>query len=132
LVLTARWVLDLDMEVVASCCSVGLDDALSPGTTSAGGPRALSGGLALGTAIGAAGASFSSWRWPGRFSAWLAAGLSAAAALAALPAILWIVAPHAYETPHHLCPFCLLHADVYGLGWPLFGALFAAAICGTG
>src|SRR5690606_41966262 len=36
----------------------------------------------------------------------------------------------AYETPHHLCPFCLLHADSFGLGWPLFSALFGAAIGG--
>jgi len=53
------------------------------------------------------------------------------AAAAALPAILWYVAPHAYATPHHLCPFCLLKAHVGGIGWPLFGALFSAATLGV-
>lgn len=128
---TTRWALDLDMRVVASCCSLGLDDALGAGGAAGGGPHVLSGWLALGAGLSAAGASLYAWRRPGRFAAWLAAGLSAVAAAAALPAILWVVAPHAYETPHHLCPFCLLHADVWGLGWPLFGALFTAAVCGT-
>jgi len=128
---TARWALDLDMRVVASCCSVGLDDALGAGGAAGAGPHVLGGWVALGAALGAAGASLRVWRRPGRLAAWLAAILSAAAATAAVPAIVWVVAPHAYETPHHLCPFCLLHADVWGLGWPLFGALFTAAICGT-
>ncbi|HJL17233.1 MAG TPA: hypothetical protein RMH99_16315 [Sandaracinaceae bacterium LLY-WYZ-13_1] len=128
---TTRWALDLDMQVVASCCSVGLDDALGSGGAAGAGPHVYAGWVALFTALGAAAASLYAWRRPGRFAAWLAAGLSAVAAAAALPAILWVVAPHAYETPHHLCPFCLLHADTWGLGWPLFGGLFAAAICGT-
>lgn len=129
---TTRWALDLDMQVVASCCSLGLDQALGPSATGGGGPRALSGWLALGAVIGAVLASAWAWRRPGRFTAWLAAALSVAALAAAVPAILWVVAPHVYETPHHLCPFCLLHADVGGIGWPLFSALFAAAICGAG
>ncbi|MEC7520072.1 MAG: hypothetical protein VYE22_09420 [Myxococcota bacterium] len=128
---TARWALDLDMEVVATCCSLGLDDALGGARGSAGGDRVLAAWLALGTGLGAAVASGLAWRRPTRFTAWLAAALSVTAAAAAIPAILWFVAPHAYETPHHLCPFCLLHADVGGIGWPLFGALFGAAVCGA-
>jgi hypothetical protein len=44
--------------------------------------------------------------------------------------VLWVVAPYAYETPHHLCPFCLLRGDVLGLGWPLYASLFAALALG--
>lgn len=131
LYVTARWALDLDMEVVATCCSLGLDDALGGTQGAGGGPRELAAWIALGTGVGAVLASAFSWRRPGRFAGWLAAGFSVAAAGAAIPAILWFVAPHAYETPHHLCPFCLLHADVGGIGWPLFGALFGAALCGA-
>jgi len=54
------------------------------------------------------------------------------APLAAVPAIVVVVAPYAYETPNHLCPFCLLHADVWGLGWPLFAALGAGWVLGAG
>jgi hypothetical protein len=128
--ITAAWALDLDMQVVASCCSVGLDDAVGAGETASGGPRELAAGLALATGLGAAGAGLWLWRRPARSAAIGAGVASAFAAAAAIPAVLWYVAPHAYETPHHLCPFCLLHADVGGLGWPLFGALFGAAVTG--
>jgi len=43
-----------------------------------------------------------------------------------------VVAPYALATPGHLCPFCLLHAQGGWLGWPLFGAPFAAAVTGLG
>lgn len=128
---TTAWALDLDMRVVASCCSVGLDDALGATTGAAGGPRALWAFAALGAgAVAALGAALV-WRRPGRAASVLTAVASVVALAAALPAILGYVAPHAYETPAHLCPFCLLHADVGGIGWPLFSALFGAALCGV-
>lgn len=127
---TTAWALDLDMQVVASCCSVGLDDALGATSGAAGGPRALSAWSALGASSVAALSSVLAWRRPSRAASALTAVASVVALVLAIPAILWFVAPHAYETPHHLCPFCLLHADVGGIGWPLFGALFGAAICG--
>lgn len=128
---TARWTFELDMQVVASCCSVGLDDALGTGGTADGGPRMMSGWLALGAAGSAAVAALMTRRRPGTVLAYLTAVLSGFAAVAALPAILWIVAPHVYETPHHLCPFCLLHAEAGGIGWALFAALFLAAVTGV-
>ena len=97
-----------------------------------GGPRALAVYSALGGSIAAVLACVWTWRRPSRAAAFLAATFSVGAAIAAIPAILWFVAPHAYETPSHLCPFCLLHGDVGGIGWPLFGALFGAALLGTG
>jgi hypothetical protein len=129
---TTAWALGLDMRVVASCCSLGLDDALGASGAAHGGPRELAAWVALASGLGAALASFVAWRRPDRLRAVIASSLSTLAAIAALPAIVWFVAPHAYETPHHLCPFCLLHADVGGIGWPLFAALFGAAICGAG
>ncbi|MBX3269475.1 MAG: hypothetical protein KF729_04405 [Sandaracinaceae bacterium] len=128
---TTRWLLDLDMQVVASCCSTGLDDALGTHAGAGGGPRTLAAGLALAAAIVAALAALAAARVPGPSRAIAAAVASPIAAALALPAILGYVAPHAYETPQHLCPFCLLHADVLGLGWPLFGALFAATVLGA-
>ncbi len=128
---TALWVVDLDMQVVASCCSVGLDDALGSDPSGSGGPRALAAWVALGAAGVAATSALLTWRRPGRVIAGITALSSAAAGVLALPAILGYVAPHAYESPHHLCPFCLLHADVWGIGWPLFAFLFAAAITGV-
>lgn len=128
---TARWILDLDMRVVASCCSTGLDDALATSGAAAGGPRDLAAGVGLLAAALAALLALAAWRRPGRLVALVAALGSAVATVLALPAILGYVAPHAYESPHHLCPFCLLHADVGGIGWPLFGALFGAGVLGV-
>jgi hypothetical protein len=52
---------------------------------------------------------------------------SALSLVAAPLAIVTWVAPHAYGTPNHLCPFCLLHGDeAMGIGWPLYLALFVA------
>jgi hypothetical protein len=57
----------------------------------------------------------------------LAAGVVSVLTLpAAALAIALEVAPHAFEVPTHVCPFCLLKADVYGIGYPLFAALFFA------
>jgi hypothetical protein len=130
LAVTVAWALELDMQVIASCCSVGLDEALGTRTAD-GGPRDAALYFGLATAIGAAISAVIVWRRPSRSTAIVAALASVVAAVAALPAIVWVVAPHAYETPHHLCPFCLLHADVLGIGWPLFAALLGAAICGS-
>lgn len=133
LVATAAFALELDLSVVASCCSVSLDHGVAEATGgAAGGPRLLAAGVAGVAGLGAIGAALWARRKPIAAAAWTATALSLVAAAAAVPAILWYVAPHAYETPTHLCPFCLLHGDVYGIGWPLFAALFAGTVLGSG
>ena len=49
----------------------------------------------------------------------------------ALAAVTLEVAPHVYEVPQHLCPFCLFKADAYFIGYPLFGAIFFWLRCGV-
>jgi hypothetical protein len=122
----------LDLGVVASCCSSSLD-AVAPATAGhvAAGPRELAGVVAATSALAAIGAALGARRRPHGALALAAAGLSLVAAAAAAPAVLWWVAPHAYESPHHLCPFCLLRSDALGLGWPLFAALFFGLLCGA-
>ncbi len=87
---------------------------------------------ALALAVAAAVSFVWVWRRPGRFAAMVGAVLSLLAAMAMVPAVLYFIAPHAYETPRHLCPFCLLHADVGGIGWPLFASVFAGTALGVG
>ncbi|MBJ73930.1 MAG: hypothetical protein CMN31_21825 [Sandaracinus sp.] len=134
---SAAFLAQLDFEVVASCCSVSLDGGAAGRWGAEGGHGAAVFGLALVLALTAAAALWATRRSARRgrvprASAYAAAGLSVAAAGAMAPAVLLYVAPHAYELPHHLCPFCLLHADVGGVGWPLFTALFAATALGAG
>ncbi len=126
--LSARFLLDLDLTVVASCCSVSLD-TLGSGAADAhaAGPRAPATLVAI-AAIGASVAvGLLAARRPTRARAILAGALSLAALPFAVAAAMLEVAPHAFEVPQHVCPFCLLKPEVLGLGYPLFGAMFVAA-----
>jgi len=125
--------LALDLRVVASCCSTGLDGARALVADDASGlPRQLVAGGFVASAVMAIALCAFTRRRPSAAAALAVGGASAAAAAFSVPAVLSWVAPHAYETPAHLCPFCLLHADVLGMGWPLFAALFAGTALGLG
>jgi hypothetical protein len=130
--LNARFFLGLDLTVVASCCSVGLDGSAPATAAFVHGPRQLV--STVGPLIIAASA-ITAWLVSAR-AATRAVVLSGLLGLAALPfalgAAVLEVAPHAFELPGHLCPFCLLRSDVYGLGYPLFGSIYLAVIWGTG
>jgi len=110
----SKFLLGLDLSVVASCCSVQLDPVAATGETFASGPRVLF------TALGVLGAVLSIG------AALFAGAVSVLALPAALAASVLEVAPHAFEVPTHVCPFCLLRPDVLALGYPLYGALFLA------
>jgi hypothetical protein len=125
-----RFALDLDFRMVASCCSTGLEGARAIVTGAGGGARSTAFAVFAAASVSAIVLSLAARRWP-RSSLTMLAGTSAlAAAGAAVPAILGYVAPYAYESPEHLCPFCLLDADGSYLGWPLYAALFVATALG--
>lgn len=122
----------LDLTVVASCCSVTLDADAARGGSFAHGPRqaaVVAASLAAALAAGVA-----SWtaRRPTRARTILAGVVAFASLPPALAAIVLEVAPHVFETPHHVCPFCLFRPDAWGLGYPLFGALLAAIVVAGG
>ena len=122
----SKFLLGLDLSVVASCCSVQLDPVAATGEPHATGPRVLLTVLALVGAVVSIAAALLAARSPSRRRI-LAAG---AASLVTLPAALGAsvleVAPHAFEVPTHVCPFCLLRPDVLSIGYPLYAALFLA------
>lgn len=131
--LAVRFASELDFSVIASCCSVWLDDtAVNEKAARLVVSPNLAASTALATALLAAGAALLLRRRPGRATAILVAASSLAAAVAAVPAVLGVVAPYALATPAHLCPFCLLRAQAGGLGWPLFAALFLGTVAGLG
>lgn len=133
-VASSRFALDLDFRVVASCCSTGFGPRVADvlGRQGEAEPAALIALLVLGTAaalfaLGSARAATRGARGPADLLAGLGSVSALAAALAAEPAIVGYVAPHAYETPLHQCPFCLLRLEESGgVGWPLFVALAVA------
>jgi hypothetical protein len=126
------YALDLDLRVVASCCSTGLDAAQAIASDgAAGGSRDLAAIAFVGASAAAVALALRVRARPSAGASIGVGALSAVAGLASIPAVVWWVAPHAYETPSHLCPFCLLHADVLGIGWPLFALLLAGTALGV-
>ena len=131
--LTLRFVLQLDFEVIASCCSVFLDGDVAafqaaklPLTrASVGFLGALAGIVAITSALAAA-------RRPGPLRGLLALTASLLAGVLGLAAIIWVVAPHIYATPYHVCPFCLLNSTGAWVGWILFPAVGVGLTLGLG
>jgi len=129
---TSRFFLDLDLNVVASCCSVELDATEAGAARYATGPRELAsivGPIAI--ALSIALALFAARR-PRPPMVALAGAVSIAALPPALAATVLEVAPYTFELPQHVCPFCLLRGDAFGIGYLLFGGIFLAVVWGAG
>lgn len=124
------YTLGLDFRVVASCCSSGLEGAREVVLGAGGGARSTAFAIFAGAAVVSVLLALAARRSRSPLLAGIAALSSAVAALASVPAILGYIAPYAYESPVHLCPFCLLDADGQFLGWPLYAALFTATSIG--
>lgn len=120
--------LTLDRDVTASCCSLELDEAsvmLGTGESTLSWYVLTAGGVAM---LFAATTAFLAAKKPSRRSMTLAVVACVIAVPLAILAVIHGVAPHVFETPTHHCPFCLLRADAWFLGYPLFaGILYATA-----
>ncbi len=122
----------LDLTAVASCCSTQLDAAVASNASFSTVSREITTALALAGTVAAIVAAFGAARTPTRRRV-ASAGLASLVALPfALGASALEVAPHAFEVPQHVCPFCLLRGDVYGFGYVLFGALYLGATWAMG
>ena len=128
LALQLAFVLDLDLSVVASCCSVQLDPVAAARGGTAGGPRVLSVALASVAGFVSIGLAALCARRPRRPLAVLTGALAFLALPLAAAAVVLEVAPYAFEVPQHHCPFCLLRGATGLVGYPLFGALLVGAI----
>jgi hypothetical protein len=133
--LASAFALNLDLSVVASCCSVQLD-AVAAGIA---GPTSLGSSARSLATVGASIAIVVSVvlavlaaRRPRSGVIVAASAASLVAFPFALAACVLEVAPHAFEVPQHVCPFCLLRPSVLGLGYPLFGAILLAVTWSLG
>lgn len=122
----------LDLTVVASCCSVQLDPVAAAGEGYASGPRVLATVLAVAGTVASIAAALLAARSPTKARITVAGVVTLCSLPAAIAASVLEVAPHAFEVPHHVCPFCLLRSDVLAIGYPLYGALFLATTWGVG
>jgi len=132
LALVYEYLSRLDLTVVASCCSVQLDPIAARGSGFAGGPRVIATIVAIAGTVLSIGAALFAARSPTRARIAAAGIVTLVAIPAALAASVLEVAPHAFEVPQHVCPFCLLRSDVLAIGYPLYGALLLAAIWAGG
>jgi len=128
----SKFLLGLDLSVVASCCSVQLDPIAATGEAHAFGPRVLLTVIAVTGTLLSITAALLAARSPSRARVLAAGVLSVLTLPAALAASVLEVAPHAFEVPTHVCPFCLLNGDVFAIGYPLYGALFFATVLAGG
>lgn len=132
LALAAEFLLRLDLTAVSSCCSVQLDPVAAAGEAYATGPRVLATALALVLGLVAIAVALLARRTPSPLRVAMAGVASLVALPTALAASVLEVAPHAFEVPHHVCPFCLLRTDVLAVGYPLYGAMFLAVTWAAG
>ncbi|MEZ4326614.1 MAG: hypothetical protein R3B40_15470 [Polyangiales bacterium] len=128
--LTLRFALSLDLSVVASCCASQLDPEVAATMGAQVGLPRIAFGVALAVCAACVAVAVAIQRRDHGALVGTLGVLSTLACCASVPSIMGFVAPHAYGSPVHTCPFCLLHADVWGIGWPLFSALFAGLTLG--
>lgn len=128
----SRFLLALDLTVVSSCCSVHMDAESVGGPQMAGGPRVPVSIAAVVLATVAIAVALACRAKPKRTLA-ITSGLVSLLALPfAVFAAVLEVAPYAFETPNHLCPFCLFRVEEGGLGYIYFGAVLVAGVRGGG
>lgn len=63
---------------------------------------------------------------------WLFSLSSAGLFIASSVALIVYISPYIYELPTHHCPFCILHAEYYFVGYLLYIAYLAGGITGIG
>jgi len=127
---TLRYLFGLDLEVVATCCSVFVDRT---GTAERGSSAALTtllGQLGPASLAGVCALLLAAWAWrrTSALSSFAMGTVGLAAAWLAWSPIVSVIAPYVYETPDHRCPYCLLHREAWPAGPLVLGAWFVALL----
>lgn len=124
-----RFASRLDLSANATCCSASLGSGSADVFGAEGGGGELLFGVFMTLMASTVVLLLAGIR---RRSAHYLAALGGGASLVTgLLATVRYVAPHAYETPHHTCPFCLLHGGYALFGWALLAAFFLGASLST-
>ncbi len=131
MMLRGAYFLDLKPEVITSCCgSLFGTGGRGVGSDLAGLSPPLAGGAFVILLAGAVAAGLL-FRLVGR-GGWALGVLSALLLPVGLAAVVSWLSPYVYELPTHHCPFCLLQREYRWIGYPLYGALLAGSLTGTG
>ncbi|MFT5354512.1 MAG: hypothetical protein ACI9KE_001717 [Polyangiales bacterium] len=124
-----RFASRLDLSANATCCSASLGGGGADVFGTSGGGGQLFFGVFIAAALVTVALLLAGVRY--RSAHYLAALSGGAALVTGLLATMRYVAPHAYETPHHTCPFCLLHGIYAPFGWSLLAAFFVGVSLST-
>jgi hypothetical protein len=129
---SAAYFFGLDMNVVASCCSVFVD------TSRVGAEVALDAHartrelvIAAALVLAALTSGVALARRASGTTGFATGVLGVAAGVLALRAVTNVVAPYVYESPAHQCPYCLLHAQAAPPGPVLLASLGVAFMLGV-
>jgi len=126
-----RYFLGLEPDIITSCCG-SLFSSVSPGLSAeiaALPPRPMMITfyvIALATVIAGI-RLIRSGRGAGLFALLSGTGL-----IINITALISFISLYIYQLPSHHCPFCILQKEYYFVGYPLYLALLAAAVCGIG
>lgn len=129
---SVRYFFGLDLDVVATCCSVFVDStSANGGVIGHAGERYLELAIAGGAAAIAVFAGVMLARKASAPRGVLMSILGVAGGAFALRAVTDVIAPYVYETPNHQCPYCLLHGDAAPAGPLLLAGIAVAFLTGV-
>lgn len=128
---TFRFLMKLDLDVVASCCSTAIDSTEGVAARFLEAPRLFSWAAAA-LVLVAIGGAYRAGGAPSLRPKLFASVATLVAAPFALGGVTLYVAPYVFEVSNHTCPFCLFSARGYFLGYPLFGSIFFATVWSGG
>lgn len=126
-----RYFLGLDPSVITSCCGTLFSGAGAGVAADISGlpafplMLALSGSTGLYITLGV----LTLWL-DKTFLNYFMAAMAVALCGVALASVIAFVSPYYYELPTHHCPFDILQANYYYIGYPLYGCLFGATFYG--
>jgi hypothetical protein len=131
MVLRSAYFLDLEPEVITSCCgSLFGAGGRGFGSDLAGMSPRLAGGAFVLLLVGAV-ASGILFRLSGR-GGWILGASALLLLPVGLAAVVSWLSPYVYELPTHHCPFCLLQREYHWVGYPLYAALLGGSLTGAG
>lgn len=127
----AAYLIRLKPDVITSCCgTIFTTDTQTTLSELIRLPRALSQTVFLLSMAITLGLGLM-FVFTGRGSAWYSLSTLISFPVSVM-ALISFISIYIYELPTHHCPFCLLHSEYGGIGYPIYVFLLSGTVCGLG